>query len=188
MRGFEKSKLRVISSIVIDKDIETVWNILTNISDFSRWNPLIKHAAIYGPIAQDTRIKATVERWDFDLEIGTVRPSEEISLVGKTIGIRISLLCKVTAEQNKTAVEITASAGGWIAVIFKKKAEGGLQDFIDLFLSSLEKKALKGESYELKMTDDSQKEEESGIRMPTPFNLIYRTRTRKFRKGGSGLK
>jgi len=60
--------------------------------------------------------------------------------------------------------------------------------FMGIFLSSLNMKALGGELFHVKKSDETFNDEDNSIRMPTPFNIIYKTRTRKFGKRGPSLK
>lgn len=188
MTGFDNAIIRIDSSIGIEKNIETVWDILTNVSQFSRWNPLIKHAAIYGPFVKGTRSKILVGKWDFDCNIEHVKPLKEIHVVGKSIGIRISFLFSLAPAPNGSLMKINMGIDGWIARIFKRKTENGINEFMGIFLSSLNMKALGGESYQIKKGDEISNDEDNSVRMPTPFNIIYKTRTRKFGKRGSSLK
>ena len=180
--------IRIDSSIVIEKNIEAVWGILINVSQFSRWNPLIKHAAIYGPLVKGTRLKILAGKWDFDCYIEHVKPLKEIYMVGKSIGLGISFLFDLAPAPNGSLMKINMGIDGWIARIFKGKTENSINEFMGIFLSSLNNKVLGGESFHVKKDDDTSNNEDNSVRMPTPFNIIYKTRTRKFGKRGPNLK
>ncbi len=188
MTEFDNTIIRIDSSIPIEKNIETVWEVLINVSQFSSWNPLIKHAAIYGPLVKNTRLKVIAGKWDFVCYIEHVKPPKEIHIVGKSIGLGISFLFNLSAKPYGSLIKINMGIDGWMARIFKRKTENSINEFMGIFLSSLNMKALGGELFHVKKSDETFNDEDNSIRMPTPFNIIYKTRTRKFGKRGPSLK
>lgn len=176
-------------SIDIEKNASDIWNILTEFSSYRSWNPVVKHAAIYGPVVRGTGIRALAGKWDFEFTIVEARAPEILKLRGSSVGINLEFCFNIDSRDGKSAVRINAHTGGWISAVFKKRVRTGMEDNLDIFLNSLKKKVLSGTSYEIKREDNGQKQPESdNITMPTPFNLIYKTRTRKFKRGGPGVR
>ena len=180
---------KIEKSIAIEKSAGDIWNTLTDFSGYRGWNPIIKHAAIYGPIAVGTGIKALAGKWDFEFTITKVHPPGEFEMRGSSVGISLRLCFNIDGRNGRTIIRIDAYSGGWISRVFKKKVRVNLEDSLEIFLNSLKKKVLSGGSYEIKRGDaENDQPESDGISMPTPFNLVYKTRSRKFRKGGTSFR
>jgi hypothetical protein len=176
--------IKIEKSIDIEKNAVDVWNTLTVFSGYRGWNPVVKHAAIYGPVAPGTGIKALVGKWDFEFTIVKTRPPEEFELRGSSIGINLKLCFNINNMDGGSKVRLNVRTDGWISTIFKNRVKSNLEETLEIFLKSLKRKVLEG-SYEIKRDDTEQIEPESdSISMPTPFNLIYRTRAKKSRRGG----
>jgi len=180
---------KIEKSIEIEKDAAIVWNTLTGISSYRSWNPVVSHAAIYGPVASGTGIKTLIGKWDFEFTIIKVHAPRVFELRGSSIGINLKISFIIDFQNGKSLVRAKAGIGGWIHSIFKKRVETGVEDSLEIFLNSLKNRASGGGSYEIKREESKNDETRSGnISMPTPFNLIYKTRARKFRRGGLRLK
>jgi len=180
---------KIEKSIEIEKDADIVWKTLTGISSYRSWNPVVSHAAIYGPVASGTGIKTLVGKWDFEFTIIKVHAPREFELRGSSVGINLKLLFNIDFRDGKSLVRANVHVGGWINTLFKKRVEAGVEDSLEIFLNSLKNRASGGGSYEIKREENKKDETRSGnISMPTPFNLIYKTRAKKFRRGGLRLK
>jgi hypothetical protein len=174
---------------MIEKSIGDIWDTLTDFSGYRSWNPIVKHAAIYGPVAAGSGIKALAGKWDFEFTITKAHPPGELEMQGSSVGINLRLCFNIDVLSGRSIVRISAYSGGWISRVFEKKVKVNLEDSLEIFLNSLKQKVLSGDSYEIKREDtDHDKSESDGISMPTPFNLVYKTRSRKFRKGGSSFR
>lgn len=179
---------KIEKSIAIEKSVGDIWGTLTDFSGYRSWNPVVKHAAIYGPVASGTGIKALAGKWDFEFTITKAHLPGELEMRGSSVGINLRLCFNIDEGNSQSIVRISAYSSGWISLVFKKKVKVNLEDSLEIFLNSLKKKVLGGGSYEIKREDARHDQPASdGISMPTPFNLVYKTRSRKFRKGGSNF-
>jgi hypothetical protein len=183
-------KKRIKSSITVDKKPADVWYTLVEVSNYRSWNPVVKHAAIYGPVSAGTRIKILAGKWDLDFDIVDVSVPERLELMGRTVGLNMELRFILSPEGNGSAVDIEVLINGWISKIFRKKIRKNIEEFFDIFLFALKRRVSSGNTYEIKRDDEKMKDEDhrKGISMPTPFNVVYRTRSKKTRRGRSGLK
>jgi hypothetical protein len=176
-------------SIAIEKNPVDVWNILTDFSGYRSWNPAVNHAALYGPVEPGSEIKALSGKWDFKFIIKNVKIAKEFEIQGRSIGLSLNLRFRITGGENISEVLMSAQAGGWLSGLFKRKVAGGIEDTMEIFLNSLKRRVLSGGSYEIEREDSrNTKPDSDRISMPTPFNLIYKTRSKKFRRGGLRLK
>lgn len=180
---------KIEKSIEIEKDAAIVWKTLTEISSYRSWNPVVSHAAIYGPVEPGTGIKILAGNWDFEFTITKVHAPREFKLLGSSIGINLKLLFSIDFQDGKSLVRANARVGGWINTLFKKRVGSEVEDALEIFLNSLKNRASGGGSYEIEREDSrNNKPDNDRISMPTPFNLIYKTRAKKFRRRGLRLK
>ncbi len=179
MKTDEKS--RIESSIAIEKKPLEIWNILIGFFNYRGWNPIVKHAAVYGPISEGTEIKFLSGKWDLRFFIVNASPPDRLVIDGGSVGLKMKLSLTIFPEEDGSEVNIEAFVGGWMAIIFPKKIKRNIEESLDLFLSALKRKVLGGNTYRI-IRGDEKTEDEDGRRsfsMPTPFNLIYKTRKKK---------
>lgn len=178
--------IKIEKSITIEKNAANVWNTLTDISGYRSWNPVVSHAAIYGPVEPGTEIKALLGKWDFKFVIIKTKAVRELELQGGSVGLKVNLVFNISGGEDISKVHLSATMEGWISVLFTKKASNSAEETLEIFLNSLKRRVLSGGSYEVERKETVENQSESdGISMPTPFNFIYKTRRKKFRKGGS---
>jgi len=169
--------------IVIESNRELVWRILSNVNEYSRWNPHIKHAVLYGQFEKNNDIKLKSGNWEFDFKIIETIPENGIYLVGKTTGVNIDLKIKIDSTDSQSKVISKLKVSGWMVSAFRSKIKEAAEDFINLFLSSLKVRAELGEAALNKDSEDRDKDSKAdSFHMPTPFNVIYKSGTRSKRK------
>lgn len=183
-------KNKIDFSIIIDKKPPEIWNALVEFSNYRNWNPVVSHAAIYGPVTAGTDIRIMSGKWDFRFSIVRSSPPEKLDIEGRSFGLNLKLRLTISPRVNGSTVGIEALAGGWITKIFSKKIKRNIEESLEMFLFALERRITGGKSYEI-MRDNEKKTDESdgrGFSMPTPFNLIYKTRKRKSPRRKSRLR
>jgi hypothetical protein len=178
-----KINRQIEDSIIIEKDVRAVWDTLTSFSNYRTWNPAVSHAAIYGPLSPGTRVKILSGKWDFDFVIKDVSPLKRLEMEGRSIGVNLNINCELQGDSATSKVLITGSLGGLLPGIFKKKLRRNLEESLTIFLNAIKRRVLSDNTYRISR-DDSQKEEDEqrSVSMPSPFNLLYKTRSRKSRK------
>jgi carbon monoxide dehydrogenase subunit G len=175
--------MNVKSEIEINSDRNLVWRILSNVNEYSRWNPHINHAVLYGQFEKNNDIKLVSGKWEYEFKIIEIVFEHGLYLVGKTIGVNIDLKMKLDDSDSKCKLIVDLTVNGLITAIFKKKIEQATSDFIGLFLSSLKVRAELGEAALDKETvDRDNKSRADSFHMPTPFNIVYKSGTRTKRK------
>lgn len=188
MKTGDKNKIN--SSITIEKKPPEIWNALVEFSNYRSWNPVVNHAAIYGPVAAGTAIRIMSGKWDFRFSIIHVSPPEKLEMEGGSAGLNLKLRLNISPGESGSVVSIEALAGGWMAIIYSNKIKRNIEESLEMFLSALERRVSGGKSCEI-MRDDKKRIEEDdgkGFSMPTPFNLIYKTRKRKSPRRKSRLR
>jgi len=124
-------------SQTIDSDISVVWALLTNASDFPRWNSTI--VSIEGNIekGQKIKLKSTLDTTrTFKLKIKEFIPNEKL-IWGDAMGERIYTLQKV---ENKTVFTMTEKIGGLMFPMFANKIPSFDNSF-EQFTTDLKKEA-----------------------------------------------
>lgn len=121
----------------IDADPTVIWSLLTNASDFSRWNSTI--ISIEGDISKGEKIKlkSTLdEKRTFKLKIKEFEPNERM-VWGDAMGNRTYSLKK---EGNKILFSMTEKIGGLMFPLFASKIPSFDNSF-EQFTADLKKEA-----------------------------------------------
>lgn len=124
-------------SIGIKADPSIVWALLTNASDFARWNSTV--VSLDGEIRQGTklRLKSTLDpSRTFKLKVKEVVPEQKL-VWGDALGQRTYLLGKT---EKGTTFTMTEKIGGPIFPLFANKIPSFDQSF-EQFAADLKKEA-----------------------------------------------
>lgn len=105
-------------TIEINAPRQKVWTILSDINNWPNWNPAVKEAKLLGPLAVGSKFiwKAGV---NLTSELVVVEPDEIIAWTGKTMGINVIHIYKLTSKANKTIVVTEESAEGVLVTLLK---------------------------------------------------------------------
>jgi hypothetical protein len=130
--------------IEINADPETVWNILTDIEAWPKWNPDVKEAILQGELKPGTQFKWKAGPGNIISVLQNIEPPNLIAWTGKTMGINAVDVFKIKPINGKTVVEEEESWEGLISRVM----HGRLQKILEKSLKSgLE--SLKAESERL---------------------------------------
>ena len=124
-------------SETIDSDVATIWAILTNASDFARWNSTI--VSLEGSMAPGGKIKlkSTLDaKRTFKLKVKAFVPHEKL-VWGDTMGERVISLRK---SGSSTKFIMTEKIGGPIFPLFASKIPSFDESF-EAFAADLKKEA-----------------------------------------------
>lgn len=121
----------------INADVSTVWSILTNASDFARWNTTI--VSFTGKIekGEKVQLKSTLDpKRTFKLKVKEFIPNEKL-VWGDTMGQRTYTLIK---KGNTTLFSMTEKIGSPMFPLFAKKIPSFDESF-EQFTADLKKEA-----------------------------------------------
>jgi uncharacterized protein YndB with AHSA1/START domain len=124
-------------SQTIDADASVVWSLLTNSSDYSRWNSTV--VSIEGKIQQGEkiRLKSTLDTTRvFKLKVKEFLPNQKL-VWGDAMGKRTYILKK---EGDKTLFTMTEKIGGFMFPLFANKIPSFDESF-EQFTADLKKEA-----------------------------------------------
>jgi hypothetical protein len=138
----------VKDEIMISREPALIWDLLTNVSRWSRVNKLIRRAAIYGPPKPGTEFKFISGKWDFDAVIIEAAPESGFIFDAKSIGLRLHFVWEIAEEMGKAKIIATISAGGWITILFNRRTKRSLEDNLFTCLYSLKTTLERGEKPE----------------------------------------
>lgn len=111
------------TSITINAKPEKVWEVLTNFSEYSNWNPFIR--SIEGDVKVGEKVKVNFEKMTFKPKILKFTKNKELQWIGRLImpgifdGKHRFLL--IDNQDGTTKVEHSEHFGGVLVPFLKKK-------------------------------------------------------------------
>jgi|WetSurMetagenome_2_1015567.scaffolds.fasta_scaffold32977_2 hypothetical protein len=162
--------------IRIESEPQIIWGYLANVSNWGRWARVIKHAAIYGPVAPGTEFKCIAGKWDFDGKIGAAEANKSISFTGRSIGLNISIAWIILPAANATEVSTHTKIDGWFAKLFASKIRDGFDESIRIWLNSLKIAAEQGKMLPVEEIDDDDSDtvDNRTIQFTDSLSLLFR--------------
>jgi uncharacterized protein YndB with AHSA1/START domain len=120
---------------------EIVWDVLTTIEGWPRWNPEVKSASLEGELAPGSvfRWKAGPSR--LVSRLLSVEPQREIAWTGKSMGINVIHVYGFEPRDGGTLVHTDESVEGVTARLFRGPLKKRMDSSIDLGLRSLKAEA-----------------------------------------------
>lgn len=121
--------------VEVAASLEIVWAALTDINEWSRWNPDVKSSSLDGPLAPGTEFKWKAGPGTISSRIQELDPPRRIAWTGKTFGIEAVHVHRLEARNGNTTVHSEESWDGLIVRLLKgsmtktlqKATESGLQ-------------------------------------------------------------
>lgn len=120
---------------------QVVWEVLTRIDEWPRWNPDVESAAIEGDLAEGSRFRWNVGSRTIVSTIRQVEPPAAIAWTGKTPGLRAIHVYRLEARGNGTLVSSEESWEGVVARVFRVRMRRTLERAMDLSLRHLKAEA-----------------------------------------------
>jgi carbon monoxide dehydrogenase subunit G len=184
-----ESKASIETFMEIEQSPRIIWDALIAFSNYRNWNPIVKHAAIYGPQTAGTEIKMISGKWDLKFVITEISPPGRLQIRGGGLGLKLDLVIVISSNEDNSTIKIEAELGGWLRNLFPKRIQKGVEDSIDIFLTALSRRAASSDSYVISRPDEESEDEDDrrSFLMPTPFKLLYKSRKKKARRGRSRL-
>jgi hypothetical protein len=181
----EKSHLNITSDIIINKDQKSIWQILTDINNWGRWNPSIDHAVMYGRLKEGTSFKCNSGKWEFDCEISKLELERYILFKGKTIGLTLVIAWQLEQASSGIKAIVSLKASGWMAGVFRKRLTEYSEYILHRWLESLKTQAERG----MAIVDEYNADEESAARQGTVFTAPFSflsdfKKSKKQKRGG----
>jgi carbon monoxide dehydrogenase subunit G len=146
--------------IFIEASPQTVWNILTDINNYSKWQTAISVSKLESPLKVGSvfRLKTYVGslKVTFQGEIQVINPNQEIGWTGGSFGARAKHIWRLSPQNNGTLVITEESITGWSTRLIKLFNRKFLEKSLDTWSKNLKTEAEK-QTAKLRLDNKRQK-------------------------------
>lgn len=140
----QKAPVLQRSEIFIQASPEKVWKLLTEISNWSTWQPAINKAALNGPLQSGTTFRWKTGGMNINSRLHTVNEFSRFGWTGRSMGTYAVHNWTLLPENGGTVVTVEESLQGLLASLFKrslsKTMQQGNEDWLKLLKSEAENK------------------------------------------------
>jgi hypothetical protein len=136
-----KAPVVAAGTIEISAPPERVWEVMTDIENWPRWNPDIRKTSVKGPLEEGTEFTWESGPGTISSTLQAVEPEKLLAWTGKTLGIRAIHIWWLKPVNRGTEVRTEESWEGWPARLFKKSMKRTLEKAIYSGLESLKKES-----------------------------------------------
>ena len=135
----ENASIRDRQSIIINAPVEKVWDILTDIEQWPKWNKEIKSANCSSPVAEGVKFEWHVRLTTFQSSFQAVNEPTLLSWTGKSKLMKSIFVWNLEASDQQTIVTVEESIEGFVIPIFNNHSK--LHDILIDWLSALKCKS-----------------------------------------------
>lgn len=123
------------AEIEVAADPHTVWEVLTAMEDWPRWNPDVKSVSVRGEVAEGTEFRWKAGPATITSALQRVDPPRLIGWTGRTLGLRAVHIYRLEPRDGGTLVRTEESYDGLLARVLsgpvrkmlKSSLDGGLR-------------------------------------------------------------
>jgi uncharacterized protein YndB with AHSA1/START domain len=105
--------------ILISAPVEQVWSGITQIDQWSTWQPDVTSAKMDGTLAKGTKFYWKAKGLNITSMIQTLEPMQSIGWTGKSLGMQAIHIWTLEKSNNGTYVKTKESLSGWFPRILK---------------------------------------------------------------------
>ncbi len=134
----------VRSTIEIESTPDNVWNIMSDLENWPRWNPEIRSVRLAGPFAEGTEFKWKAGPGTIRSRLTAIEKPGTLGWTGITFGIRAVHVWGIRSIDGKTLVTTEESWDGVHVRLFRKHFSKMLEKSIRTGLRYLKAEAEKG--------------------------------------------
>lgn len=124
---------------------EAVWDVLTDIESWPRWNPDVKSMSLQGGLAQGAVFRWRAGPGTITSTIQHVEPPKVIAWTGTTLGIKANHVYRLEPRGEATLVHTEESYEGVVARLLRgslqKTLEKGLSDGLRYLKAETERRS-----------------------------------------------
>lgn len=128
-------------TITIQATPEKVWNVLTEINEWSSWQKDIPFARAEGEIVSGSTFKWKTGGAKITSKLHTVHPYTAFGWTGTTMGLYAIHNWQLQKVDGETIVTVEESMDGLLAKLFKKSFNKSLEQGMERWLVLLKKRA-----------------------------------------------
>jgi uncharacterized protein YndB with AHSA1/START domain len=127
--------------IFIETPPNIVWNIQTDIDNWSGWQPDITESKLQGPLAVGCAFRWKSRDLNVTSTIQVLEQNQKISWTGRSLGTHAKHAWAFTPQDNGTLVTTEESMDGWSIRLLKLVRPQFLDNSLDRWLRNLKIKA-----------------------------------------------
>lgn len=139
----QHASVKCAKQILINARLEKVWNTLTGIAAWPRWNREISYTNFSGPLSPGTTFGWKTGASKIQSTLHTVEPHRFFGWTGKTFGIFAIHNWTLTEVDGQTQVFVEESMEGFLASVFRgsfnKMLEKGMQRSLEMLKRECER-------------------------------------------------
>lgn len=113
----ENASIRDQHSIIINAPIDKVWDNLTNLNEWPKWNKDVKKMKVNGEIKEGTTFHWTIGRLKANSQIQHLEKPTTFSWTGKTNWVKRIYVWSLESDENQTIVTVSTSLQGVLTVL-----------------------------------------------------------------------
>ena len=132
--------------VQVAADIQTVWDVLTDIEHWPAWNKAVRSMSLHGPVRPGTTFDWKAGPGTIKSRIAEVDAPNRIVWTGVTLGTRAVDAFRFEASDGGTLVHEDESWEGLLARLFRSRMERTLRDSLRDGLRALKAEAERRES------------------------------------------
>lgn len=114
----ESAPVVASGEIEVEADVETVWEVLTDIESWPRWNPDVRWASLKGELAEGSAFRWKTGPGTITATLRRVERPRLVGWTGKTIGIEAVHVWWLEPRDGATAVRTAESWAGLMPRLF----------------------------------------------------------------------
>ena len=152
----EKAPVTASAEILINAKVKTVWEVLTTIEGWPRWNSEITEARLLGALAEGTEFRWKAGRVSIVSELIEVKPYMRIAWSGRAPGIRAVHVWNIQKKEQSVLVHTEESFNGLLPYFLKRRMAKMLAETLKRGLAMLKSECEKNieKGVNLNMTDE----------------------------------
>ena len=137
----QRAPVVVHEQVQVAADVQTVWDVLTDIERWPTWNKAVRSVSLHGPVRRGTSFDWKAGPGTIKSRIAEVEAPNRIVWTGVTLGTRAVDAFSFEAVDGGTLVREDESWEGFLARMFRSRMERTLRSSIRDGLRSLKAEA-----------------------------------------------
>lgn len=129
------------AEISISAPIETVWNVISDIDQWPRWNPAVTAASLKGGLQPGSTFRWKAGPGGITSTLRQVEPPHVLAWTGKTFGINAIHVYRLEQDAGGTRVSTDESWEGLPVRLMRSRMQKTLEDAIGPGLEALKREA-----------------------------------------------
>ena len=136
----ENAGIRDSHSIIINADIDRVWNIIADMESWPEWNPEVKKVNVEGELSEGTYFSWTQGRTSGKSQIQAVKKPALLSWTSKARFVNRIYVWTFESDESQTIATVSASFQGTFVVIVEnhQKVYHELLNWLELLKNKAE--------------------------------------------------